>query len=212
MSSTHSSRLSSNGSPQDDSIRQLIVGRAGTDWVLFLDRDGVINRQIIGDYVRAWDDFEWLPLAKRALQLLSEWAPRLVIVTNQQGIGKGLMRIDDVDAIHDNLRSELSSEGVDIDAILVCPHLESTRCLCRKPQPGLVLEWLQGHPAVERALSIMVGDSQSDIDLAHHVASETGGCAGIRIGPRAAEGRAADATFDSLWDFANAVKRNRECS
>ena len=125
MSNTLSSRLSSGSRGHRISLREIVAERAGREWCLFLDRDGVINRQIVGDYVRNWQEFEWLPQAPLALGKLREWAPHLVVVTNQQGIGKGLMSADDVAAIHQHVQAELASDDLVIDAFQVCPHLES---------------------------------------------------------------------------------------
>jgi histidinol-phosphate phosphatase family protein len=209
MSNMHSSRLSSRGSAHHSAVRELVAERAGRQWCLFLDRDGVINRQRVGEYVRSWRQFEWLPDARCALKKLREWAPHLVVVTNQQGIGKGLMSADDVAAIHQHLQAELAADGVVIDAFQVCPHLESALCACRKPRPGLVLDWLRKHPDSESLLSIVVGDSQGDLELAHNVAATAGGCASIHIG-RASSRGVVNASFDSLWDFAVAVGHARE--
>jgi histidinol-phosphate phosphatase family protein len=187
----------------------MVAERAGRDWCLFLDRDGVLNRQVEGDYVRSWRHFEWLSRTPLALQKLAEWAPHLVVVTNQQGIGKGLMSADDVAVIHQHLQAGLASVGVAIDAFQVCPHLESGGCNCRKPRPGLVLDWLRQHPDTEPSLSIVVGDSQSDLELARNVAAEVGACASIGIGGRASLDWGADASFESLWDFAVSVGHAR---
>jgi histidinol-phosphate phosphatase family protein len=210
MSNTRSSPLISRDAVRHAVVRDLVIDRAGREWCLFLDRDGVINRKIDGDYVRRWQDFEWLPRAPLALKILREYAPNLVVVTNQQGIGKGFMSSEDVAVIHHHLQAELATDGVQIDAFQVCPHLKSAGCACRKPEPGLVLDWLGRHPQAEPALSIMVGDSQSDLELAHNVAASSGGCASIQIGVANYRGTVADASFDSLWDFAVAVARARE--
>ena len=206
MSNTHSSQLSNR--PRNV-LQSLVVDRAGREWCLFLDRDGVINRQIVGDYVRSWRQFEWLPNVTPALKRLRDWAPHLVIVTNQQGIGKDLMSAQDVEDIHRKLSAELALEGVTIDAIQVCPHLEATNCPCRKPSPGLVLEWLRQNPDNQSSLSIVAGDSGSDLELACNVATATGGCASIQIGSGDLGG-VADVSFDSLWDFALAVDHARK--
>ncbi len=200
------------GHKSDDrnkAVRKIVAERRDRDWCLFLDRDGVINRQIVGDYVRHWSDFEWLAEAQSALRTLRDWAPRLVVVTNQQGVGKGLMGLDDVAAIHQQLNAAIAAGRPGIDAFLVCPHLESEACACRKPKTGLVLDWLRGHPENDPSLSIMVGDSRSDMELAHNVGISTGGCASVHIG-REPQGIAADASFDLLGDFALAVTRARE--
>ena len=188
-------------------LEDIVAKRVGRDWCLFLDRDGVINRQVVGDYVRSWRDFEMLPNAGLALKQLRDWAPHLVVVTNQQGIGKGFMRADDVAEIHQRLQAELANSGMTIDAFQVCPHLESASCGCRKPRPALVIDWLHERPHVDASLSIMVGDSNSDLELAHNVAAVVGGCASVHIGGHAEVGVNADVSFDSLWDFAIAVSR-----
>jgi histidinol-phosphate phosphatase family protein len=185
-------------------LQEMVTERAGREWCLFVDRDGVINRQIVGDYVRSWRQFEWLPGAPLALKKLREWAPHIVVVTNQQGIGKGLMSADDVVAIHQHLEHQLAPDRLTIDAFQVCPHLESADCACRKPRPGLVLDWLGEHLDSEPSLSIMVGDSLGDLELARNVATVVGGCASIHIGEAGPRG-IADASFESLWDFAAAV-------
>jgi len=191
-------------------IRQIVADRVGREWCLFVDRDGVINRQIVDDYVRGWADFEWLPGARDALRKLREWAPHLVVVTNQQGVGKGLMSIGDVTGIHDHIQAELAQDGVAVNGFQVCPHLESRHCSCRKPQPGLVLDWLTDHPSVDPSLSIVVGDSPSDMELAQNVATAVDRCVSIGIGGRASVVGFANAAFNSLWDFAVAVGHARE--
>lgn len=197
-------------SDRQAAIRLMVRARGTREWCLFLDRDGVINRQIVGDYVRDWADFDWLPNALPALVALRQWAPHLVVVTNQQGIGKGLMTAQDVKAIHQNVQAAISLEGMAIDDFRVCPHLESVNCSCRKPRAQLVLDWLSEHPYVDPSLSIMVGDSATDIELARNVAEVTGHCAGIRIGEEPSDvDKLADASFNSLWDFASAVTSAR---
>lgn len=183
----------------------MVAERVGREWCLFLDRDGVINRRIVGDYVRNWRDFEWMPRAELAIATLRAWAPHVVVVTNQQGIGKGLMSSDDVAEIHRHLEDDLAGFGVQVDAFQVCPHLELAHCACRKPKPGLILDWLRDHPGTDPSLSVMAGDSQSDLELAHNVAASVGGCASIHIGGPTDVDITADASFDSLWDFAAAV-------
>ncbi len=209
----HSLQLGITTTMRRSTIEHIIAERSGRKWCLFLDRDGVINRQVVNDYVRCWQSFEWLSGAKSALVSLRTWAPHLVVVTNQQGIGKGLMTIRDVENIHERLQEELAAVGVVVDAIRVCPHLESDQCDCRKPNPGLALDWLREHPNVEASLSIMVGDSRSDLEFAHKLASQTGGCATIQITGEPVSGNgSADASFESLGEFAKAInyKRGKE--
>lgn len=203
MSDSH---RSPSGSVDGAIVRELVAERLGREWCLFLDRDGVVNVRIVDDYVRSIDHFEWLPGAQEAIHMLRAWAPHLVVVTNQQGVGKGLMTADAVSDIHRHLQ-----EGLDpgaIDEFLVCHHLKSDGCSCRKPEAGHVRDWLKSHPGVAASLSIVVGDSPSDMQLARNVAAETGGCAGIRIGT--GSDPTVHASFESLWDFAVLVQRARE--
>jgi len=185
-------------------VRDIVRNRVGRQWCLFIDRDGVINRQIEGDYVRSWADFEWLPGAATAIGALLEWAPYVVVATNQQGISKGLMTAEDVDTIHEHVRAETGRNGLEINTFQVCPHLEDTHCCCRKPRPGLLLDWLARHPEVDPALSVMVGDSGSDLELAHNVAAVTGGCVGVHVGDRGPSSNI-DVSFNSLQEFTTAV-------
>lgn len=211
MLSTHSSRMSTDtdASITRAAVRDLIAERSGREWCLFLDRDGVINRRIAGDYVRDWQQFEWLPGAQAAVRILRQWAPHLVVVTNQQGVGKGLMSLDDVGAIHARMADELAEGGTSVDAFQVCPHLASEGCMCRKPHPGMVVDWLGGHPDNESMLSVVVGDSASDLELARNVAVITGGCVAVHITNGGAQGDA-DLCFASLLDFAAEVAHARE--
>ena len=210
MRSQNMLNTSSSGLSKENraAVRDMVRQRLGHQWCLFLDRDGVINRRIVGDYVRSPDEFEFLPGAIQALKALRDWAPRLVVVTNQQGIGKGLMSESDVARIHEHIQGSLT-RGKGVDEFLVCPHLESTQCTCRKPQPRLVLDWLTNHPEFEPSLSVMAGDSISDMELAGNVAASVGGCASIRIGG-SQRGGGADAEFECLWDFAVAVNEARK--
>lgn len=203
MSNTRSSDHCSTAA--DSAVRDLVRERAGRRWCLFIDRDGVINRQIIGDYVRSWDDFEWLPGAATAVGTLLEWAPYVVIATNQQGIGKGLMTAEDVAEIHRRIRAATVRNHLEINGFQVCPHLESDRCSCRKPSPRLLLDWLDQHPDADPTLSVMVGDSTSDLLLAQNVAALTGGCTSVHIGPPGDVNSGADISFNSLQEFTYAV-------
>ncbi len=170
-------------------------------WSLFLDRDGVVNRRIVGDYVRGLDDFEFLPGVLGALAALARWAPRIVVVTNQQGIARGLMTAESVDAVHASMLARVTSAGGRIDDVLVCPHLAGS-CRCRKPLPGLALDWLDAHPEVDPARSVMIGDSDSDIAMGRALANHTGGCRTVRIG---SEDLSADQSFPSLAAFAASI-------
>lgn len=179
----------------------LVRRRQGASWCLFVDRDGVVNRRVEGDYVRSWREFEFLPGVPEALAVLAGWASATVVVTNQQGVGKGLMTDADLDDLHAHMLDALQDAGATVDAVLVCPHLATAGCGCRKPRAGLALGWLADHPAYEPELSVMVGDSESDLSMARALAAVTGGCSGIGIGRL----DGADLDFPTLSDFAAGV-------
>lgn len=132
-------------------------------WTLFLDRDGTINKRLIGDYVQHWDDFEFLPGIIDAIAGLSSIFGKIIIITNQQGIGKGLMTTQQLDFIHDNMLAQIAEAGGRIDGIYYCPHLASEGCNCRKPLPGLAIQAKKDFDDIDFHQSIMVGDTGSDI-------------------------------------------------
>ena len=90
--------------------------------VVFLDRDGVINEKAAPhDYIKNWKEFTFLPETIRAIHLLNNHGFVVVLVTNQRGIARGLMTMDDLNIIHQNMQTELSAHGAHIDRIYVCP-------------------------------------------------------------------------------------------
>jgi D-glycero-D-manno-heptose 1,7-bisphosphate phosphatase len=149
---------------------------SASDWCLFVDRDGVLNRRIEGGYVRSWAEFEWLPGALAALVTLSHWAPHVVVVTNQQGVGKGLMTHADLDTVHVRMRNQVVAAGGRIDAVLSCTHLAGVRCRCRKPRPGLAEQWLSARPHLDPEKCVVVGDSWSDIAMGRVLTRGRGTC------------------------------------
>jgi len=181
------------------------TAHSARDWCLFLDRDGVINSRLVDDYVTTWDEFRFEPGAVEALVSLARWAPRIVVVTNQQGIGKGLMSLEDLTDIHREMCRVIGDAGGRIDAIEFCPHLAAEDCECRKPRPGMAARYLRAHPEIDGAGSVFVGDQPSDVQMARRLASLTGDCLAVRIdGGVDAD---ADATYPSLAAFADAVAR-----
>jgi histidinol-phosphate phosphatase family protein len=142
-------------------------------WTLFLDRDGVINRQIKGDYVRDISRFEWLPGSQEAITGLSRLFGRIIIVTNQQGIGKGLMTKADLDDIHQYLQNNIKAAGGKIDKIYYCPYLSTENQPCRKPDIGMALQAKADFPDINFEKSIMVGDSVSDMEFGKNAGMKT---------------------------------------
>lgn len=145
--------------------------------VVFLDRDGVINQKAPPhDYIRSWKQFRFLPHAVSGLRRLTAGGYRLVVVTNQRGIARGLMSEKDVETIHKNMCRELWAAEARIDGIFVCPHEEGT-CTCRKPEIGL-FQQAEKQFAVDKQKSYMIGDGGTDI-----MAGKRFGVHTIAIGP-----------------------------
>jgi D-glycero-D-manno-heptose 1,7-bisphosphate phosphatase len=145
----------------------------GPQWSLFLDRDGVINHRLPGDYVKSWKEFKFLPHVLTALAQLRPWFKYVFIVTNQQGIGKGLMTDADVMGIHQKLKKIVRKHGGHIDEIFYCPGLSQDSPHCRKPDIGMGLQAKSKFPAVDFTQSVMIGDSASDITFGKNLGMVT---------------------------------------
>ena len=130
---------------------------------LFLDRDGVINMKLDGRYVRNFEEFEFMPGAELAIANLSRIFKRILIVTNQQGIAKGIMSAEDLNSLHKNMLQQLKMTGGVIEKIYYCPHLDAENCICRKPNTGMIEQAIIDFPDLENENSYLVGDSDSDI-------------------------------------------------
>lgn len=106
---------------------------------LLLDRDGVLNRRMPpAEYVRSWHDWQWEDGVLPALSQLTAAGWRLIVITNQPGIARGMLTQLDLDAIHHRMRMEVAEAGGHIDAVYYCPHGWNDGCTCRKPAPGLL--------------------------------------------------------------------------
>jgi histidinol-phosphate phosphatase family protein len=142
----------------------------------FLDRDGVINRNApTGDYIRSVAELEILPGVADAIRLLNNNDFRAIVVTNQRGVSRGLMSIEDVEEIHHALVQRLGDSGARIDAIYYCPHAEGA-CDCRKPGTGMFKQAMADFPDIAIGDSVMIGDSRRDMEAAQAL-----GCARIFI-------------------------------
>ena len=130
---------------------------------LFLDRDGVINMKLDGRYVRNFEEFEFMPGAELAIANLSKIFKRILVVTNQQGIAKGIMSAEDLNSLHKNMLQQLKTTGGSIEKIYCCPHLAAENCKCRKPNTGMIEQAIIDFPDLENENSYLVGDSDSDI-------------------------------------------------
>ena len=133
---------------------------------VILDRDGVLNREADGaGYVREPAEFHWLPGALEALGMLRRAGLRLTVVTNQSGVGRGLMSLEQLAAVHARMQEDASAQGVTLDAVLFCAHAPGEGCSCRKPAPGLIQEAI-ARSGIAAADTIVVGDDGRDLEAA----------------------------------------------
>jgi heptosyltransferase-2 len=136
---------------------------------IFLDRDGTLNPD--PGYIGSPDRFELFPGAAAALARLTRAGARLVVVTNQSGVGRGLFSSADLDAIHAKLRRLLHDAGASLDAIYVCPHHPDERCGCRKPETGMI-DLAVRELGIDLSRSYLVGDHAKDMELAKRVGAK----------------------------------------
>jgi D-glycero-D-manno-heptose 1,7-bisphosphate phosphatase len=139
-------------------------------WTLFLDRDGVINHEKYLDYIHTWGEFKFYDGAKVAIQIFTQKFSRVIIVTNQRGIGKGVTKIEDVEIIHKNMIADVEAVGGKIDAVYFCPDLESDN---RKPNPGMGLQAVKDFADIDLTKAIMVGNTLSDMQFGRNLGIKT---------------------------------------
>lgn len=132
-------------------------------WSLFLDRDGVINQRIVGGYVTRIEEFRFLENVPEAVAMLGRVFGKLIVVTNQQGIGKGLMTEKDLKTVHSYMIEGIVRKNGRIDDVYFCPALEEERSEQRKPNTGMAMKAKEDHPGIDFKKSVMVGDSLTDM-------------------------------------------------
>jgi len=168
-------------------------------WTLFLDRDGVINERIMDNYVKHRSEFILLPGVAASIAKANKLFSRVFVVTNQQGIGKKIMTERNLLDIHAYCSELLKAENAFIDKYFFAPDLASDNSNLRKPNSGMALAAKQEFPTVDFQKSIMVGDSDSDIEFGKKLGMKT-----VFIGHnRVLEHETADLTCDSLESFIN---------
>ncbi len=141
-------------------------------WTLFLDRDGVINVESVGSYVTNWDEFEFLEGAQEALSNLNHMFGNIVVVTNQRGVGKGIMTKETLKSIHRNMMDSVQEQGGRIDKVYSCTAL-SDEDHNRKPNVGMGYQAKEDFPEIDFKKSIMIGNSMSDMEFGKRLSMHT---------------------------------------
>jgi histidinol-phosphate phosphatase family protein len=132
-------------------------------WTLFLDRDGVINYERPNEYITKVANFKFIEGAKEAIALLSSVFGRIIVVTNQQGIGKGLMTENDFTEITNYMNSEIESAGGKILKVYHSPFLSELNHEMQKPRTGMGIKAKQDFPEIDFKKSVMIGNSERDM-------------------------------------------------
>ncbi len=149
-----------------------ILKETARNRTLFLDRDGVINHEKEADYIRHVEEFMFYKGALEALKILRQKFDRIIIVTNQRGIGKGLMTHEDLHSIHQYLKEKVEQAGGNIDAFYYAPDLD-TDAANRKPNTGMALQAKKDFPSINFEDSIMVGNNLSDMEFGKKMGMKT---------------------------------------
>lgn len=169
---------------------------------LFLDRDGVLNTRPQGDYVKSWKEWTWLPGALEAMPILARHFKPIVLVTNQQGVGKGLMTETDLERIHEQMLMDIKLAGGRLDQIQTCTQLADASPSCRKPAPWMALAAQAEDPGIQFSQAYMVGDTATDIQFGKRLGMMT-----VLIGQDAeAMQELPDLIYPSLFAFAAALE------
>lgn len=182
------------------------VNELSKDWTLFLDRDGVINKRLPDEYVKTPSEFEFIEGVTESLRILSAFFGRIIIVTNQQGIGKQLMNEQMLNEVHNQMINDIIRAGGKIDRIYFCPDLITDVNNCRKPGSYMALKAKLDFPEIDFTKSVMIGDSVSDIEFGKIVGMIT-----IFIGCQSVK-QNSDYVFKSLFDFTTKLKSDNDQS
>lgn len=138
---------------------------------VLVDRDGVLNeRAAPGEYIRSWEEWQWLPGAVEALVRFHRAGYRVIVISNQAGVALGAMSESMLDEIHAHMRADVEAAGGRIDAIYVCPHHWNAGCPCRKPRPGMLFA-AQRDFHLDLSRTFFLGDDRRDAQ-----AAEAAGC------------------------------------
>jgi histidinol-phosphate phosphatase family protein len=174
------------------------------EWSLFLDRDGVINEEIKGSYVTDWKEFTFYEGTREALADLSKIFGKIIVVTNQRGVGRGIMQFEDLKLIHHNMTEEIALNGGRIDKIYACTSVENEDSN-RKPNTGMAHQAKEDFDTIDFKKSVMVGNNLSDMLFGKRVAMRTVFISSTEL-PFELPHDMIDEQFSSLKEWADSLK------
>lgn len=172
-------------------------------WTIFLDRDGVINERLPDDYVKNAQQFKFIEGTLEAVAIFTKLFGHIIVVSNQQGLGKGLMTMADLDRVHEFMMSKIVEAGGKIDKIYVSPYLHAQNHFTRKPSVGMGILAKKEFRQISFRRSVMVGDSISDMLFGKRLGMRT-----IFIGERkhfSNRPELVDYAYDDLITFARTL-------
>jgi histidinol-phosphate phosphatase family protein len=174
-------------------------------WTLFLDRDGVINHEKENSYVLHYGEFVFYEQAKEALRIFASVFGRIVIVTNQRGVGKEMMTAADLQLIHEKMVAEIVLAGGRIDRIYYADSLRDDHPH-RKPNPGMALAAREDFPEIDFSRAVMVGNNISDMAFGRNAGMYTVFLKTTSPGQTLPDPHI-DLAFNSLYEFAKHLHR-----
>jgi histidinol-phosphate phosphatase family protein len=170
-------------------------------WSLFLDRDGVINKRIFGGYVTSIEEFEFLPGVEDAIKQFTDTFHLLFVVTNQQGIAKGIMSERNLLEIHNYMCDQVYLKGGRIDKCYFAPNLKGAEDDMRKPSSAMADLAKMEFPEIDFKCCVMIGDTDTDIEFGKNLGMKT-----VRIKTEEPINIDADLTVSGLDEFAKMIK------
>ena len=174
-------------------------------WTLFIDRDGVINHEKKEDYILNIEEFQFYDGVLEAMSLLNNKFGRIVMVTNQKGVGRGLMTLEDLQGIHTYMMENIVANGGRVDKIYFCSDTDNLS-INRKPQHGMALQAKNDFPEIDFSKSVMVGNKLSDMKFGRNAGIKTVFVA--TTNPESFPHETIDIRFDNLLHFAKTITSN----
>jgi|CXWL01.1.fsa_nt_gi histidinol-phosphate phosphatase family protein len=177
-------------------------------WTLFIDRDGVINHEKKEDYILNWREFNFYDGVREAFHQLSSKFGKIIIITNQRGVGKGLMTEAELSSIHQHMQKQIENAGGRIDKIYYCTSTDNDHP-DRKPNPGMAFRAKADFPDIDFSKSIIIGNKPSDMLFGRNAGMHT-----VFVATTHPETPFPhpdiDFRFDSLRGFAKALPAGRQ--
>ena len=171
-------------------------------WTLFIDRDGVINHEKKEDYILHKGEFKFYDGVLEAMALLNKKFGRIVMVTNQKGVGRKLMTLDDLQGIHNYMMEHIIASGGRVDKIYFCIDTDNLS-INRKPQHGMALQAQNDFPEIDFSKSVMVGNKLSDMKFGRNAGINT--VFVTTTNPEYYPDDTIDLRFDNLLHFAKTL-------